>query len=128
MRGHRVDLQEIENVMLEDEAVSNAVVTLLPSSSNGGGELAAYVTERVPTLEDDGLMLRLHDALRRRLPAYMVPAFLEVVADLPMLASGKVDRSRLPDLERVASEAEEERRIIELERERLGTGDRPPGS
>jgi|GEM_PF-4864405 len=36
------------------------------------------------------------DNVRSRLPIYMVPASLEIVATLPTLPSGKVDRKNLP--------------------------------
>ena len=35
-------------------------------------------------------------ALRARLPAYMVPSFLDVVVEMPLLPSGKIDRKSLP--------------------------------
>ncbi len=44
----------------------------------------------------DGLRERLHATLRRRLPAYMIPSFIEVLDELPLLAAGKVDRAALP--------------------------------
>ncbi|SFP69088.1 non-ribosomal peptide synthetase terminal domain of unknown function [Amycolatopsis arida] len=90
VRGHRVDLQEIESVLLADPAVTGAAVRLLPA-----GELAGYVTVAGP-VDRARLRDQLHGELRRRLPPYMVPAYLEVVADLPMLPSGKVDRAALP--------------------------------
>ncbi|WP_169948019.1 Pls/PosA family non-ribosomal peptide synthetase [Microbispora sp. H11081] len=107
IRGHRVDLGEIENVLLEDAGVAEAVVALVPAPGTGasGAELAAYV---VPTAHngdgpsdgdgdgDRGLTGRLHGRLRRRLPAYMLPSFLDVVPALPAMPSGKVDRGRLP--------------------------------
>jgi non-ribosomal peptide synthetase-like protein len=94
VRGHRVDLQEIENVLLEDDAVGDAVVVL--ASGPGGGEVAAYLTLRSEDTDADTLRCRLARGLRDRLPAYMIPAFLEIVAELPTLASGKVDRAGLP--------------------------------
>src|SRR5206468_4866640 len=39
---------------------------------------------------------RLGAHLRARLPAYMVPALIEPVANLPRLPSGKLDRAALP--------------------------------
>jgi len=38
----------------------------------------------------------LRSNLRARLPAYMVPALIETVTDLPQLPSGKLDRASLP--------------------------------
>src|SRR3954453_13447651 len=77
VRGHRVDLQEIESVLLEHPAVTAAVVTLL-NSAETGGELAGYVT-----LAGDGAARetvdQLHDQLVTRLPGYMVPAYLDVL-------------------------------------------------
>ncbi|MFJ5532895.1 Pls/PosA family non-ribosomal peptide synthetase, partial [Streptomyces sp. NPDC093261] len=66
-----------------------------------GKTLAAYVVP-VPepptpgTPGDDGLAARLHERLRRTLPAYMVPSYLDVLDRLPAMPSGKVDRRRLP--------------------------------
>ncbi|MEV4326818.1 Pls/PosA family non-ribosomal peptide synthetase [Microbispora rosea] len=104
IRGHRVDLGEIENVLLEDAGVAEAVAALVPvpGAAASAGELAAYV---VPAAGGEGggdgdgyraLSGRLHDRLRRRLPSYMLPSFLDVVAALPAMPSGKVDRRRLP--------------------------------
>lgn len=95
IRGHRVDLGEIENVLLEDAGVAEAVAALVPVPGASADELAAYVVPAVSD-GDPALAGRLHDRLRRRLPAYMVPSFLDVVAALPAMPSGKVDRRRLP--------------------------------
>ncbi|MEM8604527.1 MAG: phosphopantetheine-binding protein, partial [Cyanobacteria bacterium P01_H01_bin.121] len=42
------------------------------------------------------LTRRLRDDLRQALPDYMVPAAFTLLADLPYLPNGKVDRQRLP--------------------------------
>ncbi|XVQ84099.1 Pls/PosA family non-ribosomal peptide synthetase [Microbispora siamensis] len=104
IRGHRVDLGEIENVLLEDAGVTEAVAALVPvpAAAGHGEELAAYIVPGSRNGNGNGrdgdraFVGRLHDRLRRRLPVYMVPSFLDVVAALPTMPSGKVDRGRLP--------------------------------
>jgi non-ribosomal peptide synthetase-like protein len=98
VRGHRVDLQEIENVLLEHPRVAVAVVALLESSGTGG-DLAGYVVLRdgQPAEELVDLVVEeLHERLVRQLPPYMVPTYLDVVDAVPMLPSGKADRASLP--------------------------------
>lgn len=95
IRGRRVDLGEIDSVLLENPDVSGAVATLVPVSDTST-ELAAHVVCRPSAGDDDALISRLHGELLRRLPDYMVPVFLDVVAELPTMPSGKIDRARLP--------------------------------
>lgn len=93
IRGFRVELAEIEAVLLEQPEIASAAVRLY--EREGMPLLAAYVVlaEGVGSL-DRGRVL---EVLRARLPAYMVPASLDVLDALPMLASGKVDRKGLPE-------------------------------
>lgn len=91
IRGHRLDPAEIESILLEDPQVCGAVVT----TSADDSELIAYVTVADAELSGD-VRNRLHRSMSQRLPRYLVPAYLEVVEDLPMLASGKVNRGLLP--------------------------------
>ncbi|HEX5541363.1 MAG TPA: Pls/PosA family non-ribosomal peptide synthetase [Micromonospora sp.] len=111
IRGHRVDLGEIENVLLEDPQVAEAVAALVPVSDDPDAprELAAYLVHTAEGEESDragddespdgteALAQRLYQNLQKHLPAYMVPSFLDVVSELPMMPSGKVDRNRLPN-------------------------------
>ncbi|GAA4700576.1 non-ribosomal peptide synthetase [Pseudonocardia yuanmonensis] len=89
IRGHRVDLGEIDSVLLGDPAVGSAVAAMVDD------ELVAYVTTDGDP-GDGGLRERLHARLRERVPDYMVPGYLEVLPELPTMPSGKVDRKRLP--------------------------------
>lgn len=93
IRGYRIELTEIEAVLLEDAEIENAIVALDKSAIP---ELVAYLTLRDPRTESQALKLRLHTALRDRLPSYMLPAFIEILEVLPTLPNGKVDRSKLP--------------------------------
>ncbi|WP_182347107.1 Pls/PosA family non-ribosomal peptide synthetase [Tomitella gaofuii] len=110
IRGHRVDLGEIESALLEDPDIAGAVVAMMPGPAGGGDELSAYLVLRDGVPPDsgphdgvpnesgppDGLLPRLHDHLRDRLPDYMTPTFVDVLDALPAMVSGKVDRKKLP--------------------------------
>ncbi|MGC5585441.1 Pls/PosA family non-ribosomal peptide synthetase [Ornithinimicrobium sp. W1679] len=97
IRGHRVDLGEIESVIMRDEDVPSAAVR--PLRSEVGDDLAGYLV--LPGATDaraaQQVITRVHQALRASLPPYMVPSYLEQVDELPMLPSGKVDRPALPE-------------------------------
>jgi non-ribosomal peptide synthetase-like protein len=94
IRGYRIELAEIEAAILDDPAVENAVVAAYPTGAPAQ-DLAAYITLRAPQ-PIEPVRERLAEELRRRLPVYMVPAYIEVVDAMPVLASGKVDRRSLP--------------------------------
>ena len=99
IRGHRVDLGEIESVMMRDPQVPTAAIKHLKGGA-AGDELAAYlvITDPRRSPRDAAKLLgRIHDAMRETLPPYMVPAYMETIDELPMLPSGKVDRKNLPD-------------------------------
>ncbi|MEQ4300024.1 Pls/PosA family non-ribosomal peptide synthetase [Plantactinospora sp. B6F1] len=93
VRGYRIELTEIESVLLRLPEVAQAAVTTYHPES-GVVELVAFYTRRAgaPGL-DSAVALA---ALRSRLPGYMVPAYLEELPELPTLPSDKVDRKRLP--------------------------------
>jgi non-ribosomal peptide synthetase-like protein len=97
IRGYRIELGEIEQVIREDDAVENAVVTTM-ERDGVAQDLVGYVTvhERTGTDWEARLRERLHASLRRRLPPYMVPSYVEVLDALPLLAADKVNRAALP--------------------------------
>jgi amino acid adenylation domain-containing protein len=93
VRGHRIELGEIENALARHPAVRQAVVTAQASKS-GDRFLVAHL---VPAAHVDAGDLRRF--LRDSLPDYMIPAFFQMLEQLPRTPSGKVDRSRLSALE-----------------------------
>ncbi|SEP38142.1 Pls/PosA family non-ribosomal peptide synthetase [Amycolatopsis saalfeldensis] len=95
IRGHRVDLGEIESVLMEDPEITEAVAAMKPVAEGGEPELVAYVVCGNGNRGED-LVRRLHAAARDRLPGYMVPGYLDFLGSLPTMPSGKVDRTRLP--------------------------------
>ncbi|MGV5049105.1 amino acid adenylation domain-containing protein [Rhodococcus pyridinivorans] len=91
-RGQRIELGEIESALSGCEGISQAVAAV--KSSDFGEQLLGYVVGR-PGREPDASSLR--DAMRSVLPSYMVPSQVVVLDELPLNASGKVDRKRLPE-------------------------------
>lgn len=95
VRGHRVDLGEIETSLQENPAVQAAVVNLIDKEINGG-RLAAFILLARPVDDVDALRHALHDHLRGKLPPYMVPDFIDTIDVIPLMPSGKADRKALP--------------------------------
>jgi non-ribosomal peptide synthetase-like protein len=93
IRGYRVELSEIESVLLQVPGIAQAVVDTYEPAP-GAVELVAYYTRRTGTTNIDHQQIYQH--LRGRLPPYMVPAYLEQLAVIPMLPSDKADRKKLP--------------------------------
>jgi len=89
VRGFRVELSEIEGLILKCTGVKTVAVSLDTVTQ----QLAAYVVVRDGEVIDREQVVTL---LRSKLPYYMIPSTLDVVAVLPMTSSSKIDRSRLP--------------------------------
>jgi non-ribosomal peptide synthetase-like protein len=92
LRGYRIELSEIEAVLMECPGVRSAAVTL--HENRGTPELVGYLVSKTSDAPD---LDRVQLHLRERLPSYMIPRTFEVLLTLPTLASGKVDRARLPE-------------------------------
>ncbi len=93
IRGYRIELAEIESALLGLPGIAQAVVTT-HQPQPGLVELAAYISPTPGGTTLDHTQLRAR--LRRLLPAHMVPTYLEELAVIPTMTSGKVDRKNLP--------------------------------
>ncbi len=93
IRGYRIELTEIESVLLQVPGVAAAVVDTF-EPVEGQKELVGYYSARTGAGTLDKNMITAH--LREQLPKYMVPAYLEQLAAIPMTAQDKVDRRALP--------------------------------
>ncbi len=92
LRGFRVELSEIESVLMRQREVQAAACTVR-EGDQGIQLLVGYVVPRDGRQFDEK---RARTTLLRSLPAYMVPAMIETVDSLPTLPSGKLDRASLP--------------------------------
>lgn len=91
IRGYRVELGEIENVLATLKGVERAVATV--TGQPGSTRLVAYVVpSQERTVSSDSLAAEAAAVL----PSYMVPAAFVDLPEVPLTPNGKVDRRRLP--------------------------------
>ncbi|MBI3898663.1 MAG: amino acid adenylation domain-containing protein [Gammaproteobacteria bacterium] len=114
IQGYRVELGEIEAVLVQHSQVQAAAVIV--SVTPVGKQLVAFVVadagsraslslHALPARENaipSGAWVEMKDALQRylrtKLPAYMLPSHIVPLAQLPLTANGKVDRAALAKL------------------------------
>ncbi|WSJ02086.1 amino acid adenylation domain-containing protein [Nocardia sp. NBC_01329] len=92
LRGLRIELGEIESALTGVAEVAQAVV-VVRGDTPAGDQLVGYVVPAAGTAVDTDA---LRTDLSGRLPSYMVPEALVVLAELPLNTSGKLDRKALP--------------------------------
>ena len=94
LRGFRIELDEIQNVVLEQFKTYFSQAVVILSQSNGIASLCAYVvlkSNQTLPLEED-----IKRILAKRFPEYMVPSTFIAIDALPLNANGKLDRAILP--------------------------------
>ncbi len=106
LHGYRIELEEIEQVLLKFEGVTESVVLVKDS------QLVAYV------VADTGTENLLITHMKKYLPAYMVISKVFILKEIPLTLNGKHDRNALLALKvtdasvtYVAPETEIERKL-----------------
>ena len=92
IRGHRIEVAEVEQVLRGHADIKDVVVMAQPHAA-GEQHLVAYL---VPTQQPGPSIRTLQAFVQRTLPDYMVPTAFVLLAALPLTPGGKVDRQRLP--------------------------------
>ncbi|MNM18766.1 Linear gramicidin synthase subunit B [compost metagenome] len=88
LRGFRVEPEEVEACLLHQPGVAQALVLIRQTVA--GAQLVGYYSG----VENTAALMQ---ALAEQLPAYMVPALLMHVVQMPLGPSGKVERKALPE-------------------------------
>ncbi|MFD3704298.1 amino acid adenylation domain-containing protein [Nocardia sp. NPDC058658] len=92
IRGHRIELEEIDAVLASHPDVGFAV-TVGRENQAGATVLVAYlVAEHGHQVSVD----KVGHLAAQALPAYMVPTTMMVLDEIPLTSSGKLDRAALP--------------------------------
>lgn len=99
IRGHRIEVSEIEAALCQIPGIRDAVVTTVLTES-GDHELAAYYI---------GDVVAGHAEIRGKLgplvPAYMIPSYIVALESFPLNSNGKLDKSRLPSILEIESQS-----------------------
>ncbi len=123
LRGFRVELDEIENVMQQFEGVTQAKVIV---RNNGTEDFLAgfFIANKQISLEE------LTAFLKKKLTYYMVPTAIMQLEKMPMTPNGKLDKKALPEIHPVkkvkskrAPKKSSEEKIMEVFRSVLKTED-----
>jgi amino acid adenylation domain-containing protein len=92
VKGHRVDLAEVEHALSQHERVLESVASVL-------GEAETARIEAVVLLDLDGVDEKeLLRHCRAILPKYMTPAKIRILSELPRTRTGKTDRLRVAEM------------------------------
>jgi amino acid adenylation domain-containing protein len=95
VRGYRVEVGEIEAILLAQSNVREAVVATRKAAAGADNErLVAYIA---PCEKPSPSVSVLRRAIRDKLPDYMVPSDFVFLDTLPLTPNGKLDRRSLPD-------------------------------
>jgi amino acid adenylation domain-containing protein len=125
VRGHRVEIAEIEHALQGLDNIEEAVV-IQREDEPGDPRLVAYV---VPTRQPPPPVGTLRRTLAGLVPEHMVPSAFVMLDALPLTPAGKIDRRELPAPDRARRNLEGpvvgprtpvERELVEIWRAVLG--------
>ena len=91
VRGHRVELEEVETALLALQSVEEAAAFTVPDGE-GSSSLRAAVVVTEPAEPQSH---EIQAALKGRLPIHAVPTSIALLDRLPRTPTGKVDRRAL---------------------------------
>ena len=89
IRGSRIEVGEIENLLLSHKEIKDAVV-IAKENKKRGSYLCAYIVSRSNLAAS-----QLREFLAKELPAYMIPSSFIQVKKIPLTSSGKANRKAL---------------------------------
>jgi len=128
IRGHRIELREIE-MLLEQHSDVRQAVAISQKDMASNHQLVAYIVRR----SDGNIDLNeLREFLKSHLPAYMIPAALVEIERVPLTANGKVDKRGLPSSDEILKPARGcyipprdaiERRLVDIWQQTLGVNE-----
>lgn len=122
IRGQLVELEEIENRLNLHPDIYKCSVLKRPLFAGGSDNLTAFVQLKNPLSEND---LKIY--LKEFLPQWMIPAKIEILNEMPLTVTGKINQDYLKNYEfknyKPAKEnlTETEKKVIDIFKKIIGT-------
>lgn len=105
IRGHRVELGEVETQLSHLEKIDQAVV-IAREDPSGNQRLVAYViAPQINKNEEKDFINNWKTLLKEVLPPFMIPAQIVLLQEFPLTPNNKIDRKALPEPEMLVSSA-----------------------
>ncbi|MGE5340373.1 MAG: amino acid adenylation domain-containing protein [Candidatus Omnitrophota bacterium] len=99
IRGHRVEVGEIEHRLLQHPDIQDVVVLVKEDKETNKYLTAYFVSRSQPSIS------QLRAFLSKQLPDYMIPAYFAQISHIPITSNGKIDKQKLPEPEVISGEA-----------------------
>jgi len=106
LRGHRVEIGEIEAVLNKFNDIRDSVV--VPTGKGNDIRLVAFVV-----LNSGGSIESVKKSAKDSLPNYMIPSLFQQLESMPLTANGKVNRKLLSEKKYVIAPVKEATKVIE---------------
>lgn len=97
LNGYRVELGEVERVLLQNKNITETVCVL--RNINGGDNLCCFYVLESPVDNEEEFISRLKEEISQKLAEYMIPSIFKRLDAIPRNINGKVDRSALPEID-----------------------------
>ncbi|GAB5525196.1 MAG: hypothetical protein Roseis2KO_30680 [Roseivirga sp.] len=124
LRGIRIELDEIESVLVTSDLLKNALV-VVKADENGHESLVAFVIKKdgVPQTELFESAVLKHCS--EHLPSHMIPSNIRTVDEYPLLSNGKINHKELlallaPQKEIVLPSNATEEKLLKIWKDILG--------
>lgn len=104
IRGQRVELGEINNVVISLSEVGDCVTMVINGKGNSQRLVCFFTPDSnnsddiVPLSADTVVISGIFRTLESKLPSYMVPSNMIPISNLPSTSQGKIDKRRLISL------------------------------
>ncbi|MCP4158143.1 MAG: amino acid adenylation domain-containing protein, partial [bacterium] len=95
IRGHRVEMGEIENRLAAHPGIAEAVVVTREAKEGGTLLCAYYVTGETGEAETGISAPQIRSYLSQSLPEYMIPSYCFELEKIPLTPNRKIDRRAL---------------------------------